>query len=75
MSSPSSWSWKGQPIPFVPYVSNEEKESMGFTNRHAASLTNKVAVELRFLFHSHGFGKVAWLIDIRTFEHGHMISQ
>lgn len=45
MSSPSSWSWKGQPLPFVPYVSNEEKESMGFTNRHAASLTNKVAVE------------------------------
>ena len=45
MSSPSSWSWKDQPLPFVPYVSNEEKESMGFTNRHAASLTNKVAVE------------------------------
>jgi esterase/lipase len=45
MSSPSSWSWKGQPIPFVPYVSSEEKESMGYTNRHAASLTNKVAVE------------------------------
>ncbi len=45
MSSPSSWSWKGQPLPFVPYVSNEQKESMGFTNRHAASLTNKVAVE------------------------------
>ena len=45
MSSPSSWSWKGQPLPFVPYVSNEEKERMGFTNRHAASLTNKVAVE------------------------------
>lgn len=45
MSSPSSWSWKGQPLPFVPYVSNEEKESMGFTNRHTASLTNKVAVE------------------------------
>ena len=45
MSAPSSWSWKGQPLPFVPYVSNEEKESMGFTNRHAASLTNKVAVE------------------------------
>ena len=45
MSSPSSWRWKGQPLPFVPYVSNEEKESMGFTNRHAASLTNKVAVE------------------------------
>ena len=45
MSSPSSWSWNGQPLPFVPYVSNEEKESMGFTNRHAASLTNKIAVE------------------------------
>ena len=45
MSSPSSWSLKGQPLPFVPYVSNEEKESMGFKNRHAASLTNKVAVE------------------------------
>jgi len=45
MSSPSSWSWNGEPLPFVPYVSNEEKESMGFTNRHAASLTNKVAVE------------------------------
>jgi hypothetical protein len=45
MSSPSSWSWKGQPLPFVPYVSNEKKESMGFTNRHAASLTNNVAVE------------------------------
>jgi len=45
MSSPSSWSWKGQPLAFEPYVSNEEKERMGFTNRHAASLTNKVAVE------------------------------
>ena len=45
MSSPSSWSWKGQPLPFVPYVSNKEKESMGFSNRHVASLTNKVAVE------------------------------
>ena len=45
MSSPSSWSWKGQPLPFVPYVSNEKKESMGFTNRHAASLTDNVAVE------------------------------
>ena len=45
MSSPSSWSWMGQPLPFVPYVSNEERESMGFTNRHSASLTNKGAVE------------------------------
>jgi esterase/lipase len=45
MSSPSSWSWNGKPLPFVPYVSNEMKESMGFTNRHAASLTNKAEVE------------------------------
>ena len=45
MSSPSSWSLNGRPLPFVPYTSNAEKESMGFTNRHAASLTNKVAVE------------------------------
>jgi esterase/lipase len=45
MSSPSSWSLKGEPLPFVPYVSNEEKERMGFTNRHAASLTNREAVK------------------------------
>jgi esterase/lipase len=45
MSSPSSWSWKGQPLPFVSYVSNEQKVSMGFTNRHVASLTNEEAVE------------------------------
>jgi len=45
MSSPSSWSLNGRPLPFVPYVSNAEKESMGFSNRHAASLTNRVAVE------------------------------
>ena len=45
MSSPSSWSFKGKPLPFVPYISNEEKERMGFTNRHAASLTNREAVK------------------------------
>jgi esterase/lipase len=45
LMSPPSWSWKGQPLTCVPYLSNEETESMGFTNRYAASLTNKVAVE------------------------------
>ena len=45
MSSPSSWSLDGEPLPFVPYVSTEEKERLGYTNRHAASLTNEAAVD------------------------------
>lgn len=45
MSSPSSWSFRGQGLPFVPYISLEEKARMGFENRHAASLTNAAAVD------------------------------
>jgi len=45
LSSPSSWSQGGQGLPFVPYVSNEERDQLGFSNRHAASLTNNSAVE------------------------------
>ncbi|PCI78239.1 MAG: dienelactone hydrolase [SAR86 cluster bacterium] len=44
-SSPSSWSRNGQGLPFVPYISREERDRLGFTNMHAASLTNEVAVE------------------------------
>lgn len=44
MSAPSSWSTNGQEIPFVPYVSNDEKIRLGFDNRHKASLTQKSAV-------------------------------
>lgn len=45
MSSPSSWSRQGQGLSFVPYISPEERDRLGFTNRHAASLTNEAAVE------------------------------
>jgi esterase/lipase len=44
MSSPFSWSRQGKGLPFVPYISNEAKETLGFSNRHRASLTNKSAV-------------------------------
>lgn len=45
LSSPSSWSQGGKGLPFVPYVSNDERDRLGFSNRHAASLTNNSAVE------------------------------
>lgn len=45
MSSPSSWSRQGQGLPFVPYISTEERDRLGFSNRHEASLTNRKAVE------------------------------
>ena len=45
MSSPSSWSRQGQGLPFVPYISTEERDRLGFSNRHEASLTNTLAVE------------------------------
>ncbi len=44
MSSPSSWSRQGQGLPFVPYVSIEERDRLGYSNRHAASLSNEDAV-------------------------------
>ncbi|MDO3386655.1 acyl-CoA thioester hydrolase/BAAT C-terminal domain-containing protein [Gilvimarinus sp. SDUM040013] len=43
-SAPSSWSQSGEGVPFLPYVSNEEKKRLGFENRHKASLTNEAAV-------------------------------
>ena len=45
MAAPSSWSFQGNGLPFVPYISSEEQERLGFTNRHAASLTNSEAVQ------------------------------
>ncbi len=45
MESPSSWSKDGEGLPFVPYISREEQQRLGFDNRHAASLTNVRAVE------------------------------
>lgn len=45
LSSPSSWSQDGKGLPFVPYVSTEERDRLGYSNRHAASLTNISAVE------------------------------
>ena len=44
MASPSSWSLQGDGLPFVPYIALEERDRLGFTNRHAASLTNAQAV-------------------------------
>jgi dienelactone hydrolase len=45
LSAPSSWSLYGKALPFVPYVSNEEKIKLGFDNRHRASLTQKSFVD------------------------------
>ena len=45
MSSPSSWSRQDKGLPFVPYISIEERDRLGFSNRHEASLSNGAAVE------------------------------
>ncbi|MCC3860193.1 acyl-CoA thioester hydrolase/BAAT C-terminal domain-containing protein [Pseudemcibacter aquimaris] len=45
MQSPSSWSFDGKAIPFVPYISREKQNELGLDNRHAASLTQKDKVK------------------------------
>lgn len=42
-TAPSSWSWKGEGLPYVPYMSSEEQEKTGLDNRHQASMTNTEA--------------------------------
>jgi esterase/lipase len=41
----SSWSRRGKGLPFLPYMSQAQKEELGFTNLHEASLTNQTAVQ------------------------------
>lgn len=44
-TAPSSWSRDGEGLAFVPYMNNEEREKTGLSNRHQASLTNKIAAD------------------------------
>jgi hypothetical protein len=61
LSSPSSWSRNGLGLPFVPYVSREERDRFGFTNMHAASLTNEIAVENALIGVEHIVGPILLL--------------